>query len=78
MKTRTANRDQGEGRNTTMTQQAETRGRLIINTPDYRRHEAKRVLNALKQNVWTALCEEFIPESGRWEPFYTYRNGPDR
>ena len=49
----------------------------IIETCDHRRYEAKRVLNALKQNVWIALCEERDPESGRWEPFYTYRNGPD-
>ena len=57
--------------------QDSTEGRLVVSTADHRRYEAKRLNTSRGGYSWIALCESLDPESGRWEPFTTFRNGPD-
>ena len=47
--------------------------KVIHETKDFRKYEPEIVRDRLNNTIEMTLCEEFVPESGRWEPFYAIR-----
>ena len=45
---------------------------------DFRTYAPERVKDRTGEVIATQLCEEFDPESCRWEPFITIRTGKMR
>jgi hypothetical protein len=44
--------------------------------PGFRVYPVEYVTDRHGRTVGMRLCEEWVPESERWEPFYTHVSGP--